>query len=175
MRYKTKATPEQVADYEKSAEDAEKRIPVCERLGRQAEADQWAQMASYCRMMAACRTMNDDETEGQRMVQMTINFHQPEDLSKPIQTPPSPWLLRTDDLRKGNLREAEWLALELALGYLSTREKVCFVAKFGGGLALEEIGRALGISSQQALVHLKRAEKKMETKAHPLAWMWKAG
>jgi DNA-directed RNA polymerase specialized sigma24 family protein len=173
MRFNPRLTPEEVEGYKVAAEMAEGRIPFCELAGRPDEVRQWKTIASYCRNKAASGTRDDDQTEGQRRAQQTANIHPPADLAKPRYLPPLS-LMHPDELKKGHLKEAEWLALELALGYLSPRERVCFVAKFGGGLVATEIGKALGISTEQTLVHLKRAEKKMETKAHPLAHLWKS-
>lgn len=157
-----KASDEMVAGYRMAQELAERRIETCTvRL----ERTEWLQVADYCRRMADTRALDDDQFQSLRLGMR----HRKE-------VPMSKEDMEATELDGGlyamwtqneGIPEWKWAAMELALGYLSPLQRVCFEMYNGGRLSHMDIANALHMAKSEVQRHIRFAKRKFEAEVRP--------
>lgn len=161
MLWRPTAPKELSEAYAIAAGMATKRAAECVVSGRAKEAPLWTNLATYCAGMAESGALDDDQFQFQRNRQR----HRKE-------VP-----MTEDDMDAAGLfivgvtrqlPEWQWAAYELAMGYLSPLQRVCFEMKVAGGLTYGDIAEALNMTKNEVQTHVKRAQQTFEQKVRPL-------
>lgn len=159
--YRANASPEVVSGYRQTADMAEDKAagePI------EAEALAWTHLERYCRLMAESRAMDDDQTPKLRAMQR----HGRE---RPMPSEVMDALaIRRVDTGDGPVRELglwERAVLELAMGYLSERQRQVFELVAGQRLTPDEAAEAVGRKPNQVRSDLYRARRIIEERVLP--------
>lgn len=158
------ATHERVDGYLYAAYLADRRRERVIPWGDLVEAVAWGRIADYCRDMAASMATDDDAYRFQR-----DKVRKPKEIPMPnedIAALNLPSLVEASSRALPVWQEA---ALELALGYLSETQRVCFTMVVGGMLEAGEVAEALGISAGEVRQHVARAKKRIVQTVYPRA------
>lgn len=174
QRYVPRASPELVSGYETAADMAQRRAVECMDSGRAKEAGLWSELMGYCRRMAETRATNDDQY---RIVLGMRKRKEPPKSKEELELfETETGLLPMWETENGGIPEWKWAAMELALGYLSPLQRVCFEMKVAGKLSYGDIAKALNTSRTDAQKQVRRARKVFESKVRPtLGHIFKTG
>lgn len=161
--YRPLAPPEIVAGYLRTAELADQRAERVIAWGDLAEAEAWRQVAAYCREMAARRALDDDQFPDQaRRLRHRRERPLPEEVMDSLA------LRRVDTMGEAPpLHPYLEAILELALGYLSPMQRVCFELVVGGRLTAREVAEAIGGTPAEVRSHVARARRTLAEKVAP--------
>lgn len=161
--YRPHAPPEVVSGYAYTAQLAEARAARVAAWGDKAEAETWRQVAAYCREMAVRRALDDDQFPGQAgRLRHRRERPLPEEVMDVLA------VRRLDVATEGGQLPIFLEAiLELALGYLSPMQRVCFELVVGGRLTAREVAEAVGGTPAEIRSHLARARKTLTEKVVP--------
>lgn len=139
--------------YAITAVKADRRREQVAVRGAVAEAAIWASVARYCDDMARCRATDDDQFKFQR----DRERHRRE-------VPMTADMMDVVGIRavagaQGSLPPWAEALIELAMGYLSPLQRVCFELVVGGLLTAREVAEALSMEENQVRQHVARAKR----------------
>ena len=166
MDYIPRASDELVEGYETAAELAERRGDMFVAVRGEQAGKPWYQLAKYCRTMAVTRARNDDQFPGQKMAA----WHRKEiPMDEGGMVAAEEMGLIAPIWESGNEGVPEWqlAAIELAMGYLTPMQRVCFEMFYGGRLSYRDIAEALNMSMNEVKRHVKRARRRFAKDVRP--------
>lgn len=161
--YRPTAPPEVVSGYAYTAELAERRAERVAAWGDEEEAGAWRQVAAYCRVMAACRALDDDQfPDLAKLMRHRRERPLPEEMMDAL-------AVRRVDTAGDDGQLVPYLdaIVELALGYLSPMQRVVFRLIEGERMSTREVAQAVGISPADVRTHLTRARRTLAEKVAP--------
>lgn len=144
-----------------AGELARDRARVLKEIGQVKEADPWERLAVYCEQMGHTKAVDDDQYEFQRQA-MKHRKEQP----MTAEEMDALGIFVVGSENRG-VPEWQWAAIELALGYLSPLQRVCFEMIVAGRLTQKDVAEALSMSDREVRQHLHRARRTFERDVRP--------
>lgn len=151
--------PQALADgYRTAAGLATTRQEECLAGGREREARLWRHLVEYCQGMADSKAIDDDQFAFQRRRhtrEILMTREEMEALGLAMANPTR------------ELPEWRWAVLELAMGYLPVRQKICFEMHIAGRLSYQDIAEALECEVREVRRHVQKARRTLRKHVKP--------